>query len=305
MIRIEELRKAYGSNVAVDGVSLEIGTGETLGLLGPNGAGKTTTISMMVGLLKPDSGKVAVGADDKANGSLDWNAFNPMRPVVRKSVGVAPQTLSLYDEMSAKENLDFFGGLYGLGGSKLKERVNWALEFSGLTDRKGDRVETFSGGMKRRLNIAAALIHSPKVLLLDEPTVGVDPQSRNHIFESIQSLQKEGLTIIYTTHYMEEAQRLCDRVAIIDHGKLLDVDTVNGLIQKHGGQSVVTAELAQDTNVNLPGTLDGRDLRFQSENPIDEIAKLTNEGVKFQTVQINQPDLESVFLKLTGRSLRD
>ena len=147
MIRIEELRKAYGSNVAVDGVSLEIGTGETLGLLGPNGAGKTTTISMMVGLLKPDSGKVAVGADDKANGSLDWNAFNPMRPVVRKSVGVAPQTLSLYDEMSAKENLDFFGGLYGLGGSKLKERVNWALEFSGLTDRKGDRVETFSGGM--------------------------------------------------------------------------------------------------------------------------------------------------------------
>ena len=135
--------------------------------------------------------------------------------------------------------------------------------------------------------------------------MGVDPQSRNHIFESIQSLQKEGLTIIYTTHYMEEAQRLCDRVAIIDHGKLLDVDTVNGLIQKHGGQSVVTAELAQDTNVNLPGTLDGRDLRFQSENPIDEIAKLTNEGVKFQTVQINQPDLESVFLKLTGRSLRD
>lgn len=306
MIRAEKLRKSYGQNVAVDGLDLAISKGETLGLLGPNGAGKTTTISMLVGLLRPDSGRVAIGALSGTENPDAWNRLNPCLPDVRKQVGVAPQTLSLYDELSAKENLKFFGGLYGLSGKSLADRVGWAFDFSELADRKNDRVETFSGGMKRRLNIAIALIHEPTVLLLDEPTVGVDPQSRNHIFESIQRLQKDGLTIIYTTHYMEEAQRLCDRVAIMDHGKMLDIAPVQELIDRHGGQTQVTATLKQPPNgFQLPGTLDGLELRFDSANAIEEISRITNAGIQFQNLQISQPNLEGVFLNLTGRSLRD
>jgi len=314
MILVQDLRKSYGQNVAVDGMGFEIGQGETLGLLGPNGAGKTTIISMLVGLLRPDSGRVAVGVDDAshknllANGSgpNGWSKFDPTRPTVRNTVGVAPQALSLYDDLTGKENLAFFGGLYGLAGSALRERIKWGLAFAELEDRKNDRVNTYSGGMKRRLNIAVALIHEPEILMLDEPTVGVDPQSRNHIFESIQALQKKGLTIIYTTHYMEEAQRLCDRVAIMDHGKMLDIGTVTDLINRHGGDSVVLATLRQPAvGVDLPGSVDGLELRFESGQPIAEITRLTNEGVEFQTLQITEPDLESIFLKLTGRSLRD
>lgn len=315
MIFAEDLRKSYGSHVAVDGLGLNINKGETLGLLGPNGAGKTTTINMIVGLLKPDAGRVAVGELDVSNDSGSfaegedaaiWSRLNPMQPEVRSTIGVAPQSLSLYDDLTAKENLSFFGSLYGLAGKSLHGRVNWALDFAALADRKNDRVSTYSGGMKRRLNIAAALIHEPEILLLDEPTVGVDPQSRNHIFENIETLQKSGLTIIYTTHYMEEAQRLCDRVAIIDHGKLLDIGSVADLIARHGGRSIVTARLQQPaTDVELPGQCEGLELRFESAQPIDEISRLTSAGVVFQTLHINQADLESVFLKLTGRSLRD
>ncbi len=334
MIFVEDLRKSYGQNVAVDGLGLTIHNGETLGLLGPNGAGKTTTINMIVGLLKPDSGRVAIGDVNGGKdsdllalqapayphapgsphpgpltggeGTFSWDRLNPMRPEVRATIGVAPQSLSLYDDLTAAENLNFFGGLYGLAGDNLKSRVNWALDFASLTDRKNDRVSTFSGGMKRRLNIAVALIHEPKILLLDEPTVGVDPQSRNHIFESIETLKQGGLTIIYTTHYMEEAQRLCDRVAIIDHGKLLDIGTVADLIDRHGGRSVVTAQLQQPvTGIELPGQCDGLELRFEADHPIEEISRLTAAGVAFQTLQIKQADLESVFLQLTGRSLRD
>ena len=324
MILVEDLRKTYGNNVAVDGVSFQIAHGETLGLLGPNGAGKTTTINMLVGLTRPDSGRIAIGIDD-ASGALqaqnaadesdgeraasqndDWRKFNPLRPSVRRQVGVAPQSLSLYDELTAKENLAFFGGLYGLSGSTLQERIQWGLDFAALSDRKNDRIATYSGGMKRRLNIAIALIHEPSILLLDEPTVGVDPQSRNHIFESIQSLKESGLTIIYTTHYMEEAQRLCDRVAIIDSGKLLDVGSVADLISRYGGMSVVTATLREPPGeIELPGELDGLELRFESDQPLEEMARLTQAGVLFQSLQVNEPDLESTFLKLTGRRLRD
>jgi ABC-2 type transport system ATP-binding protein len=298
IVEAENLRKSYGDLVAVDGLTLSINQGETLGLLGPNGAGKTTTISMLVGLIKPDDGSVLVGTAGTAG--------NPLDPSVRRMVGVAPQTLSLYAELTAKENLEFFGRLYGIRGAKLDERVNWALDFAQLGERKKDRIETFSGGMKRRMNIAVALIHEPEILLLDEPTVGVDPQSRNHIFDSIQDLQKEGMTILYTTHYMEEAQRLCDRVAIVDHGKLLALDTVENLLSQFGGRSVVTGELRQRPNgVELPGTLDGDSIRFESEAPLEEIARLTGRDVQFQSLNIAQPDLESVFLSLTGRSLRD
>lgn len=298
ILKAESLRKSFGDLTAVDNLEFSINRGESFGFLGPNGAGKTTTISMLVGLLIPDEGQVFIDAGDRSG--------TPTTPEIRKLIGVAPQALSLYEELTAKENLEFFAQLYGLSGGKLRDRVTWALEFAQLVDRKSGRVSTFSGGMKRRLNIAVALIHDPEILLLDEPTVGVDPQSRNHIFESIQTLKKEGKTILYTTHYMEEAQRLCDRVAIIDKGKLLAEDTVSGLLNQFGGRSVVTAELLQvPSSIQLPGSLDGLDLRFESEQPVEDLAKLTGDGVKFQSLNINQPDLESVFLSLTGRSLRD
>lgn len=294
MIDVQDLKKAFGQLQAVDGLSFHIRPGEAFGLLGPNGAGKTTTISMLVGLLKPDSGSVRV------------NGRNPIEPPCRRMIGVAPQSLSLYEELTGRENLEFFGSLYGQSGSQLKERVQWALEFAGLEDRAKDRVGKYSGGMKRRLNIAVALIHDPQVLLLDEPTVGVDPQSRNHIFESIEQLKSDGMTIIYTTHYMEEAQRLCDRVAIVDHGKVMALDTVPKLIDQHGGASWVQAELDQvPGSVELPGTREGQSVRFESSQPLEQIAKLSSQGVTFSTLQVAKPDLESVFLHLTGRSLRD
>jgi ABC-2 type transport system ATP-binding protein len=197
--------------------------------------------------------------------------------------------------------------LYELSGARLKERVAWALEFAGLEDRRRDRVKTYSGGMKRRLNMAVALVHDPQVLFLDEPTVGVDPQSRNHIFDRIEALKTAGRTIVYTTHYMEEAQRLCDRVAIMDHGRVLDLDRVDALIARHGGRSVVKAELvkAPPDPAILPEPLDGLALRFESAAPLEEVARLTSAGVAFQTLEVARPDLETVFLTLTGRSLRD
>lgn len=294
MIRVDNLEKSYGEIHAVDRLSFEIRAGETFGLLGPNGAGKSTTIHMLVGLLHPDAGRVELGGQ------------NPCDPETRRRIGVAPQALSLYEELTAIENLKFFGGLYGLQGRPLSQRVAWGLHFAGLEDRARSRVGTYSGGMKRRLNIAVALIHEPVVLLLDEPTVGVDPQSRNHIFESIEELSRGGLTILYTTHYMEEAQRLCDRVAIIDHGKLLAVDTVPGLIRSQGGHSHVTAEIDEwPAGLECPGQRDDRMLQFSAEKPLEVVARLSAGGARFRTLQINSPNLETVFLSLTGRSLRD
>lgn len=303
IVSASKLVKSYGDHVAVDSLSFDIMPGETFGLLGPNGAGKTTTISMLVGLLRPDGGEVLVRKSAKANGV---ESGSPMDPRFRQLVGIAPQKLSLYEDLTAKENLEFFGQLYGISGAALNERVSWSLDFAKLEDRKNDRISTFSGGMKRRINIAVALIHNPRILLLDEPTVGVDPQSRNHIFDCIEKLQAEGITLLYTTHYMEEAQRLCNRVAIMDHGKLLALDSLDGLVQKHGGRSVVTGTLnGQTDGFEFPGQLDGNAFRFESDQPLDEVAALSGKGVKFQTLSVTQPDLESVFLSLTGRSLRD
>lgn len=281
MLRLQSLTKRFGTLTAVDDLSLEIQQGEIFGLLGPNGAGKTTTVNMAVGLLRPDAG------------TIDLNGMGqPTAPEVRAKIGVAPQALAVYDMMSGQENLVFFAKLHGLRGNLLSERVDWALEFSGLKDRRRDHVKTFSGGMKRRLNLAIALIHNPPLLLLDEPTAGVDPQSRNAIFEKIEAMNKEGRTIVYTTHYMEEAQRLCDRVGIIDHGKLLALDTVSGLITGHGGKSVITAERT-----------DG-EIRIESEDPMAELVKL-QEGGRLTRFSVESPDLETVFLNLTGRHLRD
>jgi ABC-2 type transport system ATP-binding protein len=296
MIQVTGLRKSYGPVVAVDGVSFEIRQGETFGLLGPNGAGKTTTIHLLTGLLRPDAGEI------KISGTPD-----PTRLEARRHIGLAPQALALYDELTGQENLTFFGKLYGLSGPRLKERVAWGLTFAGLAERKAHRARTYSGGMKRRLNLACALVHEPKVLFLDEPTAGVDPQSRNYIFEGIEALAAQGHTILYTTHYMEEAQRLCDRVAIMDRGHILALDTVEGLIQQHGGQSAIEAELEgrPPDGVALPGKLDGSILRFGSDRPFDEAARLVAAGVKFATFRVERPNLEVVFLALTGRRLRD
>ncbi|MFZ1683662.1 MAG: ABC transporter ATP-binding protein [Candidatus Zixiibacteriota bacterium] len=296
MLKASNLIKRYGELTAVDGVSLDIPRGEIFGLLGPNGAGKSTTINMIVGILNPDSGDIAIDGTG-----------NPADPSVRMKIGNAPQALALYEDLSADENLAFFGKLFGLRGKKLCERVTWALDLAVLSDRKNEPVKNYSGGMKRRLNLACALIQDPPLVLLDEPTVGVDPQSRNLIFEKIEQLRSDGRTIVYTTHYMEEAQRLCDRVAIIDHGKILDLDTVDRLIAKHGGKSVVKIEFDSATKLpaDLPGDLDGDRLRIDTDRPMEEVANLNARGLTFRSLHVERPDLESVFLNLTGRRLRD
>lgn len=296
MIDAKGLRKAFGPNVAVDGVTLQVPKGEIFGLLGPNGAGKSTTILMMVGILQPDSGSVRIG---------DIGA--PTSGEVRKKIGLAPQALAIYEDLSAEENLLFYGSLYGLSPTTRKERVAWALTLAGLTDRKRDMVRTFSGGMKRRLNIACALVHEPEIVFLDEPTVGVDPQSRNYIFDSVQRLQREGLTVIYTTHYMEEAQRLCNRVAIMDHGKILALDTVDALVDRFGGGSLVVADLEQPEalNASLGGEVMDGSWRCTTNEPFVVVSKLAQQNLGVRSLRVERPDLESVFLSLTGRSLRD
>jgi ABC-2 type transport system ATP-binding protein len=216
MLQVDRLSKRYGERVAVNAISFSIAKGETVGLLGPNGAGKTTAIAMISGISRPDGGEVRLGGMSLTQ---DANAL-------KRRVGLVPQDLALYDELSAWTNLQLFGGLYGLSAAELQPRAKAALALVGLADRSADRVKTFSGGMKRRLNIAGALLHEPDLILLDEPTVGVDPQSRNAIFDNLEELKRRGKTLLYTTHYMEEAERLCDRVLILDHGQILANDTV-------------------------------------------------------------------------------
>jgi len=295
MIQIEDLQKSFGAVRAVAGVSLDVPRGQTLGLLGPNGAGKTTTMSMLAGLLRPDAGSIRIG-----------EFGGPEIPAARATLGLAPQSLAVYANLTGRENLRFFGQLYGLGGPKLAERAEWALKFTGLDKRGDDRAGTYSGGMQRRLNLACALVHEPSTLLLDEPTVGVDPQSRNHLLENILALKQQGLTILYTTHYMEEAEKLCDRIAIMDEGKVLADGSLPELLAKHGGKSVVEMELKRVPETQaLPGKLDGRTLRFDSADAGTDVLKLAQGGVEFETLNVHRPSLEDVFLSLTGRSLRD
>lgn len=279
MIKADNLKKRYEDTVALDDVSFEVKKGETFGLLGPNGAGKTTTIQLLCGLAKPDSGTVTL------DGRTD-----PSLVEVRLSLGMVPQTLAIYEELSAEENLRFFGRIYGLSGRQLKERVRNCLEIAGLTQRSRERVSKYSGGMKRRLNMVCSFLHEPPLLLLDQPTVGVDPQSRNSIFDTIEVMKKQGRTIIYTTHYMEEAERLCDRVAILDYGKILDMDSVHNLIAKHGGLSHIEAELEQSPsdpekikqlidNKNIQ--FEGTKIRFETGRPMESLAMLNRSGVRF------------------------
>ncbi len=282
MLRVSRVSKTYGGGVrAVDGLSLEVGAGEVFGLLGPNGAGKSTTIGMVMGALAPDEGEVEIEG-----------AGPPSAAAARAVIGVAPQGLAVYDELTAEENVGFFGRLYGLGGSELKDAVGRMLALAGLEDRRKKRVKTFSGGMKRRLNLACAMVHGPRLVLLDEPTAGVDPQSRNAIFESIERVKGEGVSVVYTTHYMEEAQRLCDRVGVIDKGKMLALGTVDELIERHGGQSMVVVQR------------DEGEERVATDDPVGVVREALTRG-SVRGVRVERASLEGVFLNLTGRSLRD
>jgi ABC-2 type transport system ATP-binding protein len=302
-LKVDSLVKRYGHTVAVDGITLSLTAGECLGLLGPNGAGKSTLIRAIAGRVIPDAGRIEVFGSAAAS------------QAARAALGWVPQELAIYSRLSSRENLRAFGRYYGLAGKKLNEAVAWCLKWAALEDRAGDLARTLSGGMKRRLNMAAALIHQPRLVLMDEPTVGVDPQSRNRIFEMIEALRAQGMTIIYTTHYMEEAERLCDRIAIVDHGRIIALDTkealVTGsfasrsqvLVRVEGSPAIVEAWVAQRGGRMVDGTA-----QFTVEHPAEIAALLESSslaGLELVDLSLRRPNLESVFLQLTGRELRD
>ena len=308
------LGKDYGALRAVDDFDLDIEEGEIVGLLGPNGAGKTTAISMMCGVVTPSRGSVRIAGHDLARDPL----------AARRALGLVPQDLALYEDLGARQNLRFFGSAYGLRGTDLTARVDWALEMAGLVDRATESVRRFSGGMKRRLNLAAGLLHRPRLLILDEPTVGVDLQSRNHIFATIRSLCAEhGMTVLYTSHYMEEVELLCQRVVIMDHGREVARDTVSGLVASHGGGALevefrgdpqrVTAALsalAQGEVALVDETPAGGRLHVRLSDggqlkPGAVVRAVEAAGGEVDSLHASKPDLETVFLALTGHSLRD
>jgi ABC-2 type transport system ATP-binding protein len=304
----QDLKKSFGDFQAVKGVSLEVARGEVFGLLGPNGAGKTTTISMLTGLLDPTDGQVAVDGLDLKTHTNE----------VKAKMGLVPQEMALYMTLSARQNLIFFGRIYGLRGKELRQRVDEVLEMIGLTERADEAIDKYSGGMKRRVNIGAGLLHTPQILFLDEPTVGVDPQSRNAIFESVEALNRAGMSVIYTTHYMEEAQRLCHRVAIVDEGKLIALDTPTALIRSLGGGVVMlgvaegapddlTERIAQIPAVRSASRSDGQ-LKIETQRLQEGLMgalEITNQlDVRITSLEILEPNLESVFLNLTGKKLR-
>jgi ABC-2 type transport system ATP-binding protein len=292
MLALNAITKSFGRTRAVDGLRLRLHPGEVFGLLGPNGAGKTTTIAMAVGLMEPDEGTVRY--HDASGAELG----PPTRRSVRRMLGLCPQSGALYESMTGRENLEFLARLQGLSRGEAGRRSSALLEAVGLEERGGDRVETYSGGMKRRLSLAGALVHDPGLVLLDEPTAGVDPQSRHAIFDLVQQQRAAGRTVVYTTHAMEEAERLCDRVGVIDRGRLLALGTVDELVAAYGGRSVVTIEAVEGTR------------RIETDSPLDELRGLKlglgdggADGVL--GVRIERPSLETVFLNLTGRRLRD
>ena len=310
IIETRGLVKRYGDLEAVKGLSFAIRRGEIFGFLGPNGAGKTTTISMLSCLLEPSEGTAIVAGYDVVKASSE----------VKRRIGLVPQELALYPTLSARDNLDYFGRIYGLRGSALHQRVDEVLEMVNLAERAKAAVKTYSGGMKRRLNIAAGLLHRPEVLFLDEPTVGVDPQSRNAIFEHVERLRDEGITVLYTTHYMEEAERLCDRVAIIDEGRIVALDTPRKLISDLGGGIIHLGVATGKMDGKLLGQIESLPevksaARFDGKVEVETVhaqdalvhlLELFNQtDTNLTALQVLEPNLETVFLYLTGKRLRE
>lgn len=311
-IEVQSLSKSFGDLHAVCSVSFNVAPGEIFSLLGPNGAGKTTTISMLSCLLRPDDGEALVLGHSIQNDPAG----------VKKALGVVPQEIALYEDLTARENLTFWGKMYGLRGAALKQRVAEALELIGLEGRANDRVEKYSGGMKRRVNIAVALLHKPQVIYMDEPTVGIDPQSRRNILDSVLNLKNQGMTVLYTTHYMEEAEELSDHVAIMDHGELIACGTQSELVALVGEKDRLSLAFVVPPADPGPVLLACQELPGVEQAHMDEgrLSLLAQDGaealpalfealsrldLRLQSVEIHEPNLETVFLHLTGRALRD
>jgi len=338
MVEVSGLVKRFGELTAVDNVSFSIEAGEIFGLLGPNGAGKTTAISMISCLLAPDEGDATIAGHSIRHDSLG----------VRAALGVVPQEIALYPTLTAAENLRFWGRMYGLRGPALDDAIAYGLAMAGLEDKAKVRVETFSGGMKRRINIAAGILHRPQVLLMDEPTVGIDPQSRNHILDTVRDLNREGMTVVYTSHYMDEVEALCDRIAIVDHGRVIALGTLEELRALVGDEDRIRIALDEETPTPRPDETDAEDngdaveaeqvvahspeaqAALEAVRALDGVSRaeflgatlealvpdaaavlggvveaIGRSGAHLRSVEIVEPDLESVFLHLTGRGLRD
>ncbi len=309
IIKLDRLEKKYNEKTVVSGITLSIEKGELFGLLGPNGAGKSTTISMLAGLIKPTSGKIYVNGMDIAK--------HPMEG--KKRIGLVPQEIALYPALSAVDNLRFWGRMYGLSGKHLEERVTEVLRIVNLEDRKKQIIKSYSGGMQRRINIAAALLHEPEILIMDEPTVGIDPQSRNYILEKVKELNARGMTVIYTSHYMEEVEFLCNRIAIIDEGKILVVDEKENLKQSLLDGDVIDFQLSKVSPELLARLRELKAIRHlrqkdrelslsvdKAGQALPDILRVISENnADIVQMKVEQPNLESVFLKLTGKALRD
>jgi ABC-2 type transport system ATP-binding protein len=317
IVEITNLKKRYAptpthkeGNLAVKGINLTIERGEIFSLLGPNGAGKTTVISMMSGLITPTEGDVLI----------DGHSIVKEPLIVKQMIGVVPQEIALYQTMSARQNLEFFGRMYGLGGTELAKRTDEVLNFIGLTDRANDKIEAYSGGMKRRVNIGVGLLHRPKLVFMDEPTVGVDPQSRRNILDTVKTLNQQGLTVLYTTHYMEEAEELSNRVGIIDHGELIAVGKQGELIEKIGAKDTLLIKMGENAHkacevvqsvpgVNLATVEDDGVVKLVCDRGRQAfpavIRALDAAGMLPTSVEVREPNLETVFLQMTGRALRD
>ena len=311
ILEVQNLAKNYGDFQAVKGVSFNIEEGEIFSLLGPNGAGKTTTISMLSTLYTPTSGDATIAGHSITKNPMD----------VRNAIGVVPQDLALYEDLTARENLIFWGQMYGLGGSALKSRVEEVLEQIGLTDKAKDRVKTYSGGMKRRVNIGVGLLHKPRLLFMDEPTVGIDPQSRRAILDTVKDLNKKGMTVLYTTHYMEEAEELSNRVGIIDHGELIAIGTQKELTTQVGETETLVLHIGENEDPEalvtsfktikevLEANVINNEISVITPSAKDVLAsvvtKANERGIKIHSIDIREPNLEAVFLHLTGRALRD
>ncbi|MDD3706107.1 MAG: ABC transporter ATP-binding protein [Clostridiaceae bacterium] len=309
LLKVENLHKSFGGTKAVDGISFKVNRGEVFGLLGPNGAGKSTTISIISTLMLPTDGEVFY---KETNILKEPNS-------IRRNLGVVPQDIALYPTLTGYENLRFWGNMYGLKGAELKKRINEVSEIIGLNGRLKDRVDKYSGGMERRLNIGAALLHKPELLIMDEPTVGIDPQSRNHILDTVLELNRQGLTIIYTSHYMEEVEYLCSRICIMDQGRIIASGTQEELVEHAKGQTRINIKLdkidrdilqsLEAINGVTKAELVKDEIFISGENVdmvlADIIGRITGLGIRISSIDVSKPNLESVFLHLTGKALRD